>query len=71
MPSLSILVPMSILPCRGVAKAPLPEGLVYSATTLLHEPEYPLALHRRRNPIALVLLVLARYAIHLNGISES
>ena len=39
MPSLSILVPMSLLPYRGVAKVPLPEGLVYSAIASLHEPE--------------------------------
>ena len=39
MPSLSIIVPMSLLPYRGVTKAPLAEGLVYFAITSLHEPE--------------------------------
>ena len=39
MPSLLILVSMSLLPYRCVAKAPLPEGFVYFATGSFHEPE--------------------------------
>ena len=36
MPSLSILVPMSLIPYRDVAIAPLPEGLACSVTVLFH-----------------------------------
>ena len=38
MPSLSILVPMLLLPYHVVAKTLLLEGIVYSATASLHEP---------------------------------
>ena len=39
MPSLSILVPKLLSEYRGVAKAPLPERLVYSIVVLLHNVE--------------------------------
>ena len=46
-PSLSIQVSNLLLPYRGVAKAPLPEGLACSAIVLLHDLELLLALHQK------------------------
>ena len=71
MPSLSILAPKLLLPYRGVAKVPLPDGLVCFAIVSLHELKWFLALHQKRSLIALVHLVLAKCVIHQNGISEA
>ena len=71
MPSLTILVPKLLLPYRGVAKTPLPEGIVCSAIVSLHKLEWLLAPHQKRSLNALVHLVLAKCAIHHNDISEA
>ena len=60
MHSLSIQAPKLLPPYRGVAKVPLPEGLVCFAIVSHHELEWLLVLHHNRNLIALVYLVLER-----------
>ena len=70
-PSLSILVPKVLPLYRGVAKVLLPNGLVCFAIVSLHELEWFLVLHHKCSLIVLVHLVLARCAIHHNGISEA
>ena len=70
-PSLSILVPKLLPPYHSVATVPLPDGLVCSKIVSLHDLEWLLVLHHKRNQIALVYLVHARSVIHHNGISEA
>ena len=65
------MVPKLLPPYCGVAKAPLPKGLVCSAIVLLHKLEWILALHHKRSLIALLHLVLKKYAIHHNGIFKA
>ena len=71
MSSFLFLALKSLLPYRGVAQVPLPEGLICFEIVSLHELKWLLAFHQKRSLITLVHLVLARYAIHQNGIFEA